>query len=69
VYYFFHFVIIGFEMGNRALSTSVFDELGNTELLWYKHVGIRHIYMACTGSYKSTPSIAFILASNAAILS
>jgi hypothetical protein len=56
-------------MGNRALSSSVFDELGNTELFWYNHVRIRHIYVACTGSYKSTPSIALILASNSVILS
>jgi len=31
--------------------------------------GIRHISTACIGSYKSTPLIAFILASNAVILS
>jgi hypothetical protein len=38
MYYFYHFVAIGFEMGDKALGSSVFDELRNTKLLWNNYV-------------------------------
>ena len=69
MHYFCYFVRIRLEISDRALGFGLLDEIRNTKLLQYTTFRTRHIYVACTGSYKSTPSLALILASNITILS
>jgi hypothetical protein len=38
MHYFFYFVAIRFEVGDKILGSDVFDELGNTKYFWYNHV-------------------------------
>jgi hypothetical protein len=38
MYNFYHFIAIGFEMGDRALSSSVFNKLGNMKVFGYNYV-------------------------------
>jgi len=56
-------------MSDGALCSGVFDKFRNSKLLWYHHIRDYTHLRSLTGSYKSTPSIALILASSVVILS